>query len=66
MDFIKEISYNKQEKETPRSLKEVEEELIDKTMKFYDGNISKVSKSLGMTRATLYRRLSELEQKEME
>jgi DNA-binding NtrC family response regulator len=47
-----------------KTLKEVECELIDKTMEFYRGNITLVAKSLDMTRATLYRRLSEMKQTE--
>jgi DNA-binding NtrC family response regulator len=39
------------------TLDQMEETMIRKAMDFYKGNISKVAKSLGLSRATLYRRL---------
>jgi transcriptional regulator with PAS, ATPase and Fis domain len=39
------------------TLDQMEETMIRKAMDLYKGNISKVAKSLGLSRATLYRRL---------
>ena len=39
------------------TMDEIEKEMIIKTFNKYKGNISKIAKSLGMSRATLYRRL---------
>jgi DNA-binding NtrC family response regulator len=39
------------------TLDQMEETMIRKAMDFYKGNISKVARSLGLSRATLYRRL---------
>ena len=38
------------------TMDEIEKGMIIKAMKFFDGNISKVSETLGISRATLYRR----------
>lgn len=42
-----------------KSLKQAEDELINKTLKFYNGNVAKAAESLGLSMATLYRKLSE-------
>ncbi|MCP4580732.1 MAG: sigma-54-dependent Fis family transcriptional regulator [candidate division Zixibacteria bacterium] len=39
------------------TLEEMEISMIKKALEFHDGNISKVSRSLGLSRAALYRRL---------
>lgn len=39
------------------TLDEIEEGMIRKALEFHDGNLSKVAKSLGLSRAALYRRL---------
>jgi transcriptional regulator of acetoin/glycerol metabolism len=36
---------------------EIEKAMIEKSMKFHGGNISKMADSLGLSRAALYRRL---------
>lgn len=40
------------------TLAEMEIEMIQRSMAFHDGNISRVARSLGITRSSLYRRLS--------
>ncbi|HLU93062.1 MAG TPA: sigma-54 dependent transcriptional regulator [Membranihabitans sp.] len=40
------------------TLEEMEIEMIQRAMAFHDGNISRVARSLGITRSSLYRRLS--------
>ncbi|MDN5204813.1 sigma-54 dependent transcriptional regulator [Fulvivirgaceae bacterium BMA10] len=45
------------EKPQPITLDEMEEKLIRKSMQTNQGNMSKVAKELGITRATLYRKL---------
>jgi len=45
---------------TRKSLGELEEAEIDKVLKECDGNVSKVAKLLGVSRATLYRKLKGL------
>lgn len=49
--------------DTPDTLniEEMEEILVKKAMKKYQGNISKASKALGLTRASLYRRLEKFD-----
>ncbi len=39
------------------TLDEIEEEMIVKCMRHYDGNVSRVAEALGLSRAALYRRL---------
>jgi len=39
------------------TLEEMEVSMIKKALEFYEGNLSKVAKSLGLSRAALYRRL---------
>jgi DNA-binding NtrC family response regulator len=43
----------------PKSLKDLENEIIAKYIDYFDGNITKVSKYLGIGRATLYRKIEE-------
>jgi DNA-binding NtrC family response regulator len=43
------------------TLEEMEKEMIIKTINKYNGNISKVAKSLGLSRGTLYRRLEKFD-----
>ena len=39
------------------TLDEIEQRMIAKCMKHYDGNISRAAEALGLSRAALYRRL---------
>ena len=39
------------------TLEEIEEGMIVKCMRHYDGNVSRVAEALGLSRAALYRRL---------
>ena len=39
------------------TIDEMEKSMIEKAMEFHDSNISKVARSLGLSRAALYRRL---------
>jgi DNA-binding NtrC family response regulator len=39
------------------TLDEMEASMIRKTITFYDGNISKVARALGLSRGALYRRM---------
>jgi two-component system, NtrC family, response regulator len=39
------------------TLEEMEAAMIRKSMQFYDNNVSKVAKALGVSRGALYRRL---------
>ncbi|MGB1217068.1 MAG: helix-turn-helix domain-containing protein, partial [Saprospiraceae bacterium] len=43
------------------SLEEMEKEMIVKAMEFHQGKITKVARSLGITRNALYRRLEKYE-----
>jgi two-component system, NtrC family, response regulator len=43
------------------TLEEIELSMIKKAMEVYNGNISKVAKSLGLSRGTLYRRLEKFD-----
>lgn len=52
-------SKNSQDKFIPRSLAEVEKDYIEKTMKHFKGNISLAAASLGLSRATLYRKIKQ-------
>jgi transcriptional regulator of acetoin/glycerol metabolism len=38
-------------------MEELEKAMIDKSLRFHQGNLSRVAESLGMSRAALYRRL---------
>ena len=38
------------------TLEEMEKEMINKSIKYYNGNISRIAESLGLSRAALYRR----------
>jgi DNA-binding NtrC family response regulator len=40
-----------------QTIDEMEKQLIEETMSFYKGNLSKVARSLGLSRGALYRRL---------
>jgi transcriptional regulator with PAS, ATPase and Fis domain len=52
------LDINEEEKPSARKyLKDYEKKIIQKLLKEYGGNISKVSKELGMTRSTLYRKM---------
>lgn len=44
---------------TPLSLEEIELDHIKKTLDYFEGNISKASNALGISRNTLYRKLNE-------
>jgi DNA-binding NtrC family response regulator len=57
--FLSQIESNKKEDITPSSLnlEETEKMLIRKVIDKYGGNISKAAKELGLTRASLYRRI---------
>ncbi|KXX69224.1 sigma-54 dependent transcriptional regulator [Flammeovirga sp. SJP92] len=60
MDFTFLVEKNKEEEEFDLSefdLDTVEKMMIQKAVSKYSGNISKAAKSLGLTRASLYRRL---------
>jgi DNA-binding NtrC family response regulator len=39
------------------TLDELEKRMIEKCMKHYDGNVSRVAEALGVSRAALYRRM---------
>jgi len=39
------------------TLDEIERAMIEKSMRHYEGNVSRVAESLGLSRAALYRRL---------
>jgi two-component system NtrC family response regulator len=39
------------------TLDEIERAMIEKCMRAYDGNVSRVADALGLSRAALYRRL---------
>ncbi|MTI81864.1 MAG: sigma-54-dependent Fis family transcriptional regulator [Firmicutes bacterium] len=41
----------------PKPLKDVEKEYIEKTINYFDGNLSMAAKALGISRATLYRKV---------
>ncbi|MCD4819935.1 MAG: sigma-54 dependent transcriptional regulator [Candidatus Cloacimonetes bacterium] len=63
-DFISQfqpVKRNKDKSNLPdigeMSLEEIEKKMIIKALKFHDKNISKVAKSLGLSRAALYRRM---------
>ena len=43
----------------PRSLREVEREHIEKTLAFFEGNVSMAARALGLSRATLYRKIKQ-------
>lgn len=51
------LSYAHQDK----PLKKIEKEIIDEMMKEHDGNISKISRLMGISRPTLYRKLKQYE-----
>lgn len=40
-----------------KSLNDIEKEIIQKALEFHDNNISKASSALGITRATLYKKI---------
>lgn len=43
------------------NLEKVEKIVIQKTLKKYNGNVSQAAKELGLTRASLYRRMEKYE-----
>ena len=43
------------------TLEEMEATMIRKSMEFYDHNVSKVAKALGVSRGALYRRLDKFD-----
>ncbi|MEG6523233.1 sigma-54-dependent transcriptional regulator [Desulfotomaculum sp. 1211_IL3151] len=43
----------------PKTLAEVEKEYIEKTMRHFNGNISLAAEALGLSRATLYRKIKQ-------
>ena len=43
------------------TLEEMEENMIRKTLEFYNGNISQAARSLGLTRSSLYRRMEKFD-----
>lgn len=43
--------------EEPKTLDDMERQMIQKSMEYHLGNLSKVAKELGITRATLYRKI---------
>ena len=62
--LISDVNYFIQQKtevgeitEQPHTLEEMEKQMIIKSIEFNLGNLSKVAKELGITRATLYRKL---------
>ena len=57
-DFMLSISENKNEmKINTFNLDEIEHQIIEKALAKYQGNVSQAAKELGLTRASLYRRL---------
>jgi len=57
--FLKDVESNEDENFEINSFKldDIEKSVIQKTLRKYDGNISKAAKELGLTRTSLYRRL---------
>jgi len=47
--------------ETPslKTLAQVEADTIDSTIKYFNGNLSRAAKSLGIGRATIYRKIKQ-------
>ncbi|MFZ5600136.1 MAG: sigma-54-dependent transcriptional regulator [Bacillota bacterium] len=43
----------------PRTLREVEKEYIERTLAYFNGNISMAAEALGLSRATLYRKIKQ-------
>lgn len=58
--FGQNIACGEHSPETIKTLKEVEQEVILKTLKRFDNNISRTADALGITRNTLYKKMREL------
>lgn len=56
---ITKICYVSEDEPKFKTLTEHEAEVIEKALEFYNNNISKVSKILGIGRSTLYRKMKE-------
>jgi transcriptional regulator of acetoin/glycerol metabolism len=55
--FLNHAQINTTDQSDNYNLDEVEKQVILKAINKFDGNISKAAKELGLTRASLYRRL---------
>lgn len=55
--FIQGIQHQEEKSESPLTLEEMEKHMIRKSVQSNSGNLSRVAKELGITRATLYRKM---------